>query len=237
MHGEPDYPPDFTHFDYVNPDAPKGGTMAMAAIGSSTASIRISSRARRRPGMGLVFETLTLPSPNDEAFSEYGLIAESIDMPDGPLMGAFKLRPEARWHDGQPMTVDDVIFSFDILKAKGQPIYRAYYADVVKAERDGERRVKFSSTAGNRELPLILGPDADAAEALLGRHATSTGRRSSRRSAAAPTGSSAVDAGRCITYERVPDYWARRPAGRRGRNNFDAIRYDYYRDRTSRSRR
>src|SRR3712207_4429173 len=103
------------------------------------------------------FESLLLSSA-DEPFSEYGLLAETVEMPEDRSWVAFTLRPEARWHDGRPVTVDDVIFSLDVLKTKGQPFYRAYYANVVKAEQDGERRVKFTfDDTINRELPLIVG--------------------------------------------------------------------------------
>ena len=115
----------------------------MAAIGSFDSLNPYIVKGSPAVGLGMVFETLTTQS-NDEPFSEYGLLAESIEMPEDRSWVAFKLRPQARWHDGQPVTVDDVIFSFETLKAKGPPFYRAYYANVVKAERDGERRVKFA---------------------------------------------------------------------------------------------
>ena len=157
MHGEVAYPPDFTHFSYVDPDAPKGGELAMAAIGSFDNLNPYIVRGTPASGIGLVFETLTTQS-NDEAFSEYGLIARTIEMPEDRSWVAFELRPEARWHDGKPVTVDDVIFSLDILKTKGAPFYRAYYANVVRAVADGLNRVKFEFDGTvNRELPLIVG--------------------------------------------------------------------------------
>lgn len=229
MHGEPNYPPGFTHFDYVDPDAPKGGSLTMAAIGSFDSLNPYIVKGSPAVGLGMVFETLTTQS-NDEAFSEYGLLAESIDMPEDRSWVAFELRPQARWHDGQPVTVDDVIFSFDILKAKGQPFYRAYYANVVKAERDGERRVKFVfDGSSNQELPLILGQMP-----VLPKHYWE-GREFDRTTLEPPLGSGpyrikSVDAGRSIAYERVPDYWGADIPVNRGRNNFDTLRYEYYRD-------
>lgn len=229
MHGEPAYPADFTHFAYVNPDAPKGGSLAMAAIGSFDSLNPYILKGNAAVGVGLVFETLTTQS-NDEAFSEYGLLAQSIEMPDDRSWVAFTLRPEARWQDGQPVTVDDVVFSFDILKAKGAPFYRAYYANVVKAEQDGERRVKFTfDGTSNRELPLILGQMP-----VLPKHYWE-GREFDRSTLEPPLGSGpyrvkSVDAGRSIVLERVPDYWGANIPVNKGRNNFDLIRYDYFRD-------
>ena len=176
-----------------------------------------------------MYETLTTQS-NDEAFSEYGLLAQTIEVPDDRSWVAFTLRPEARWHDGQPVTVDDVVFSFDILKAKGAPFYRAYYANVVKAEQDGERRVKFTfDGTNNRELPLILGQMP-----VLPKHYWE-GREFDRSTLEPPLGSGpyrvkSVDAGRSIVLERVPDYWGANIPVNKGRNNFDLIRYDYFRD-------
>lgn len=229
MHGEPAYPADFTHFAYVNPDAPKGGSLAMAAIGSFDSLNPYILKGNAAVGVGLVFETLTTQS-NDEAFSEYGLLAQSIEVPDDRSWVAFTLRPEARWQDGQPVTVDDVVFSFDILKAKGAPFYRAYYANVVKAQQDGERRVKFTfDGTNNRELPLILGQMP-----VLPKHYWE-GREFDRSTLEPPLGSGpyrvkSVDAGRSIVLERVPDYWGANIPVNKGRNNFDLIRYDYYRD-------
>ena len=158
-------------------------------------------------------------------------------MPEDRSWVAFELRPEARWHDGQPMTADDVIFSFERLKTKGHPFYRAYYANVAEAVADGERRVKFPfDGTDNRELPLILGQLP-----VLPKHYWE-GARLRRTTLEPPLGSGpyrikSVDAGRTIIYERVPDYWGADLPVNKGRNNFDEVRYDYYRDPTSRSRR
>jgi microcin C transport system substrate-binding protein len=229
MHGEPAYPPDFTHFDYVDPNAPRGGSLVMAAIGSFDSLNPYIVKGTPAAGLGMVFETLTTQS-NDEAFSEYGLLAERIDMPDDRSWVAFELRPQARWHDGQPVTVDDVIFSFDLLKTKGQPFFRAYYANVAQVVPDGERRVKFVfDGTNNRELPLILGQMP-----VLPKHYWN-GREFDRSTLEVPLGSGpyrvkSVDAGRGIAYERVDDYWGVDIPVNKGRNNFEELRYEYYRD-------
>ena len=229
MHGEVAYPPDFTHFSYVNPDAPKGGSLVMAAIGSFDNLNPYIVRGTPASGAGLVFETLTSQS-NDEAFSEYGLIARTIEMPEDRSWVAFELRPEARWHDGRPVTVEDVIFSLDILKTKGAPFYRAYYANVVEAVADGPNRVKFVfDGTTNRELPLIVGQLP-----VLPKHYWE-GKDFERTTLDPPLGSGpyrvkSVDAGRSIAYERVPDYWGADVPVNKGRNNFDEVRYEYYRD-------
>jgi microcin C transport system substrate-binding protein len=168
----------------------------------------------------------------DESESFYGLIAESIEMPADRSWVAFKLRPEARFHDGSPITVEDVIFSFEMLKTKGHPFYRGYYADIAKAEKAGPRQVRFHFSGGlNRELPAITGQlpvlsktyfaDKDFAkttlEPILG---------------SGPYRVEAVDPGRSITYQRVADYWGRDLPVNLGQHNFDRLRYDYYRDQT-----
>ena len=230
MHGDPAYPADFTHFAYVDPDAPKGGNLVMAAIGSFDSLNPYILKGNAAVGVGLVFETLTTQS-NDEAFSEYGLLAQSIEVPDDRSWVAFTLRPEARWQDGQPVTVDDVVFSFDILKAKGAPFYRAYYANVVKAVPDGERRVRFDLR--RHQQPRAAAdprPDAGAAQALLGEAASSTSRRSIRRWAAAPTGSRASMPAAASCWSGSRTIGAPTFPVNKGRNNFDEIRFDYYRD-------
>jgi microcin C transport system substrate-binding protein len=229
MHGDPLYGPNFTHFAYVDPNAPKGGSLSLAAIGSFDSLNPFIVKGTSATGLGLVYETLTTQS-NDEPFSEYGLIAETIEIPEDRSWVAYTLRPEARWHDGKPVTVEDVIFSFETLKAKGAPFYRAYYANVIKAVAEGERRVKFVFDGSvNRELPLIVGQMT-----VLPKHHWE-GREFDRSTLDVPLGSgpyrvASVDAGRAITYERVKDYWGAKIPVNNGRNNFDQIRYDYYRD-------
>ena len=231
MHGDLKYGPDFTHFDYVNPDAPKGGEVRQSAVGSFDNLNPFILKGQSASGIGRIFESLMTGS-EDEAFSQYGLIAESVEMPEDRSWVAFTLRAQARWHDGTQITVDDVLFSLEVLKTKGHPFYRAYYADVVKAEKIGERKVKFTFADGlNRELPLIIGELVILSKAYFETHDFE------KTTLESPLGSGpyrveSVDAGRSITYARVVDYWGADLPVRRGQDNFDVIRVDYYRDPT-----
>ena len=229
MHGDLKYGPDFEHFDYVNPNAPKGGTVTFASIGTFDTLNPFIIKGTSADGLGFLFETLTVQS-EDEPFSEYGLLAESIEMPEDRSWVAFTLRPEARWHDGRPVTVEDVIFSFDTLKEKGLPFYRAYYRNVIKAEAAGERRVKFTfEQTTNRELPLILGQLP-----ILPKHYYEN-VEFEKTTLQPPLGSGpyrikSLEPGRRIVYERAKDYWGADLPVSRGFYNFDEIRYEYYRD-------
>jgi microcin C transport system substrate-binding protein len=231
MHGEPKYGPDFKHFDYVNPDAPKGGEVRLHAVGTFDSLNGFILKGVAAVSLGNIYDSL-LTGSEDEAFTEYGLLAEKIEVPEDRSWAAFTLRPEARWHDGRPVTVEDVIFTIGLLKEKGHPFYRAYYASVASAEAAGERRVKFTFTGGeNRELPLIIGQMP-----VLPKHYWEK-RDFTRTTLDLPLGSGpyrigSVNAGRSITYERVEDYWARDLAVNRGKHNFDRMRYDYFRDAT-----
>lgn len=231
MHGDLKYGPDAKNFDYVNPNAPKGGAVRFSAMGTFDTLNPFVLKGDAAVGLGLVFDTLTIQS-SDEAFSEYGLLAQSMEVPDDRSWVVFTLRPEAKWHDGKPITVDDVIFSFDILKSKGRPNYRLYYADVIKAEKIADNKVKFTfKDATNRELPLIIGQLP-----ILPKHYWQ-GREFDKTTLEAPLGSgrykiASVDTGRSITYERVENYWGKDLWLNRGRDNFQSIRYDYYRDPT-----
>ncbi len=159
--GEPKYPADFKHYDYVNPDAPKGGTLNMVAVGTFDSLNPFVVQGVAAAGLsdfggGLLYDTLMTDSL-DQGSTQYPLIAEALQYPDDFSRVKFKLNPKAKWHDGQPITVDDVIWSFDVLKRQS-PMYNKYYGDVEKAEKTGEREVKFTfSQKGNRELPQILG--------------------------------------------------------------------------------
>ncbi|MEX0729221.1 MAG: extracellular solute-binding protein [Aquisalimonadaceae bacterium] len=231
LHGDLKYGPDFTHFDYVNPDASKGGGVRLSALGTYDNLNPFILRGVSPAGIGQVFDTLTVQSA-DEPFSEYGLIAEHVNVADDNSWVSFTLRPEARFHDGQPITVDDVIWTFDALKRDGHPSYRVYYSDIERAEKEGERSVKFHfSGSDNAELPMIIGQMP-----VLPSHYWEN-RDFTRTTNDPPLGSgpyriSQVDPGRSITYERVKDYWAADLPVNRGRYNFDTIRYDYYRDAT-----
>jgi microcin C transport system substrate-binding protein len=229
MHGEPKYGPDFKHLDYVNPDAPKGGSYTYRAIGSFDSFNPYTIQGN--PGPGASYETLTT-STLDEPFSQYGLIAETMEVPDDRSWVIFNLRKEARWHDGKPITADDVVFTFNLLKAKGPPNLQAYYQSVTKAEKIGDLRVKFSFAPGdNRELPLIIGQmpvlsqagwkDKDIEQPTL-----------DIPDGSGPYKLGKYEAGRYVTLERVKDYWGKDLPINVGQNNFDTIRYDYYRDDT-----
>lgn len=231
LFGDLKYGPDFTHFDYVNPDAPKGGTAHFASIGSYDTFNPYIIKGVPAAGLGYTVETLMTPSL-DEPDSEYGLIAESVEVAPDRTWVIYNLRKEARFQDGSPITPDDVIWTFNTLREKGRPNFRSYYADVTSVEKVGERGVKFVLKDGqNRELPQILGQLP-----VLSKAWWST-RDFDKTTLEAPLGSGpykieSFDAGRSITYRRVPDYWGANLPVNRGRFNFDVIRYDYYRDPT-----
>ncbi len=229
MFGEPRYPADFKHFSYVNPNAPQGGQIRLGSAGTFDSFNPYIIKGNAAAGIDA--ETLTVASA-DEPFTRYGLIAETITWPEDRSWVEFTLRREARWHDGRPITVDDVIFSFETLKTKGAPEYRFYYRPIEKAEQTGERSVRFRfNQAGNRELPLIAGEIP-----VLAKHYWET-RDFERTTLEPPLGSgpyriAAFEAGRHVVVERVADYWGRDLAVNRGINNFDRIRTDYFRDET-----
>ena len=231
MHGAPKYGPEFTHFDYVNPHAPKGGTVKQAVIGTFDSLNPFIIRGVAAAQIGLIYDTLMVGSA-DEAFTVYGLVAETIEVPEDRSWVAFTLRPEARFHDGSPITAEDVIFSFNILRDKGEPFFRAYYGNVTRVEKLGPRKVKFTFKPGeNRELPLIVGQLNILPKAYW------EGRDFDKPTLEPPLGSGpykveSVDPGRSLTYRRVEDYWARDLPVNVGQYNFDVIRIEYYRDAT-----
>ena len=231
MHGAPKYGPEFTHFDYVNPHAPKGGTVKQAFIGTFENLNQFIIRGVAAAQIGLIYDTLMAGSA-DEALTMYGLVAETIEVPEDRSWVAFTLRPEARFHDGSPITAEDVIFSFNILRDKGKPFYRAYYDNVTRVEKVGPRKVKFTFKPGeNRELPLIVGQLNILPKAYW------EGRDFDKPTLEPPLGSGpykveSVDPGRSLTYRRVEDYWARDLPVNVGQYNFDVIRIEYYRDAT-----
>jgi microcin C transport system substrate-binding protein len=231
LHGDIKYDANFKHFDYVNPNAPKGGEAKMAGLGTFDNLNPFILKGVPAIGLGLIYNTL-LAASLDEPGTEYGDLAESVEIPPDFSWVAFTLRANARWHDGKPVTVEDVIFTMEALKAKGHPFYRSYYANVTTVEKTGPRTVKFSFSGGeNRELPLILGQLA-----IVPKHYWEN-RNFDETTAKPPLGSGpykieSLEIGRYITYSRVADYWGEDLPVHVGQNNFDVIRYDYYRDAT-----
>lgn len=231
MHGDLKYPPGFAHFDYVNPQAPKGGAVRLAGVRTFDTLNPFTLKGVAAAGSNYVFQTLLTPSA-DEPFSEYGLIAETVETPEDRSWVAFNLRPEARFHDGTPITAEDVVWTFNTLMTKGHPRFRLYYGSVDKAVAESRLRVRFAFKPGvNRELPLIIGQLP-----VLPRHYWAD-KDFEKTTMTPPLGSgpyrfAEVDPGRSVTLERVPDHWARNLGVARGRFNFDRIRVDYFRDNT-----
>jgi microcin C transport system substrate-binding protein len=231
LFGNLKYGPDFTHFDYANPQAPKGGTLQLSAIGTFDTLNPFVIKGVPAEGLSRIFDTLTVAS-EDEPGSEYGLVADSIAVAPDRLSVLYTIRKTARFHDGTPMTPDDVVWTFNTLRAQGNPFYRSYYGDVTKVEKEGERGVRFYfKSAANRELPQILGEMPVLSKAYW------SGRDFTKTTLDPPLGSgpyeiAKVDPGRSITYRRVADYWGSDLPVNKGRYDFDTIRYDYYRDAT-----
>jgi microcin C transport system substrate-binding protein len=241
----PKYPADFTHFNYVNPDAPKGGAIKIRAIGTFDNLNPAIFRGNLALDMGLIYDQL-MSSSLDEPSVEYCLLCEWVSYPDDFSSVTFKLRGEAKWHDGKPVTPEDVIFSMEIATGKdprtGQyynPRTAQYYKNVVKGEKTGPREVTFHfDTKNNRELPLITGQLLVLPKHYwTGKDAKGNNRNIASSTLEPPLSSGPYkigdfQAGRSIRYERVPDYWGANLPVNRGTNNFDTIQVDYYRDLT-----
>lgn len=231
MLGRPALPPDFPYFPYVNPNAPKGGEVALSALGSFDDFNRFIVRGTAAADIGRVYDTLLVGSA-DEAATAYGHLAQTVELPADRMWVAFELRPEARFNDGTPVTAEDVAWTFDTLRKEGRPYYRQYYADVRDATVEGPRRVVFHFKSNqNRELPLILGEMP-----VLPKHWWQ-GRDFSRPLTDPPLGSGPYrvdrfEFGRTVSYKRVENWWARDLPTGRGLNNFDVIRFEYFRDAT-----
>jgi len=231
MHGDLKYGPDFRHFDYANPAAPSGGEVRFHAVGTFD-SFNAWILGGVPAGVGAVSLDTLMVSSADEPFSKYCLLCETIEVPADRSWITFHLRPQARFHDGKPVTADDVIWTFETIRTKGHPFFRSYYGSVQKVEKLDERSVKFSFADGtNRELPLIVG------ELPVFSKAWWSTRDFSRPSLEPQLGSGpyridTFEAGRFVTLRRVNDYWGRDLPVRRGHNNFDVMRYDWYRDPT-----
>ncbi|MGV6474431.1 extracellular solute-binding protein [Azotobacter vinelandii] len=225
----PKYPADYRHFEYVNPDAPKGGTLRLADYGGFDSLNPFIPKGNVERRIGMVYDSLTYHA-QDEPFTEYGLIAEKIEKaPDNGFV-RFYINPKARFHDGRPITAEDVKFTFETLIEHGDPMYRHYYADVAQVVVEEPLKVRFDfKHRDNRELPLILGQLQ-----ILPKHWWES-RDFAKTSLEAPLGSgpyrvAKLESGRSIRYERVADWWAKDLPVSRGQYNFDAIVVDYYRD-------
>ncbi len=233
----PKYPAHFPHFDYVNPAAPKGGSIRLSALGSFDSFNLTLPRGSIAAGIGNIYDTL-MTSSYDEVASEYGLLAEAVSYPEDYSAVSYRLREGAKWHDGTPITTEDVQWSLETLR-KNHPFYAQYYRNVKDIQITDERTITFTfDEKGNRELPQILGQLP-----ILPKHwwtdtnAQGQPRNITQTSLEPPLGSGAYrirsfNAGRSITYERVPDYWAKDLAVNAGKNNFDTLHYEYFRDGT-----
>jgi microcin C transport system substrate-binding protein len=235
--GEPNYGSDFKHFDWVNPDAPKGGIVRGFVQGSFDSLNPYTVQGDPAGGLGLTFDSLMAASL-DEPSAEYALVAEWVSYPDDYSSVTFGLRPEARFHDGKPVTPEDVVYSLEALK-KAHPRYAFYYKNVVKAEKTGEHEVTFTfDVKGNRELPHIVGQLMVLPKHYWqGQRSDGQPRDITKSTLEAPLGSGPyrvkdVDPGRSITFERVADYWAKDLPVAKGQWNFDEIKLNYFRDRT-----
>ncbi len=239
LFGELKYSPGFKRFDYVNPNAPKGGTTRLGGLGTfDNFNIVVAGvKGNIAAGLNEIYDTLMAPAL-DEVSTEYGLLAEAVSHPADFSLVIYRLRPEAKWHDGKPVTPEDVIFSLEAFKTHS-PMYSGYYRHVVKAEKTGEREITFTfDSPGNRELPQIVGQLI-----VLPKHWwEGTDASGKKRDIAAttlepPLGCGAYRikefvAGRTVAIERVKDYWARDLNVNVGRDNFDEIRYEFFRDAT-----
>jgi microcin C transport system substrate-binding protein len=231
MNGQPRYPADFSHFDYANPDAPKGGQVRLAATGTFDSFNPFIVKGNSADGLGLLFDTLTEQSL-DEPFSEYGLLADRIQVAEDRSSMTFHLREGALFHDGTPVTAQDVAFTFKILVEQGNPHYAQYYADVERVHvADAQTVTFFFKPGSSQELPLILGQLPVLSEASW------KGRDFSASSLDIPVGSGPYrigefKPGQRLTFVRDPEYWGRDLPVNKGRHNFDTIIYDYYRDLT-----
>ncbi|GHA18020.1 ABC transporter substrate-binding protein [Devosia pacifica] len=233
--GEPKYPEGFEHFDYVNVDAPKGGLVRLGEMGGFDTFNPVLPRGEAASGLGLVYETLMTPSM-DEVLTDYGLLAEALRFPADYSSVTYRMNPDAHWHDGEPVTADDVIWSFEIQKELS-PNIAQYYANVTDAEETAPGEVTFTfNETGNRELPKILGQLL-----VLPKHwwegTNEDGEQRDIRSSTLepPMGSgpyrlASFSPGQTVSYERVEDYWGLEHNTEIGQNNFGEIRYEYFLD-------
>ena len=231
LFGDLKYASGFAHFDYVDPAAPKCGEIGLATVGTFDNLNPFILKGVEAAGTDLPFDSL-LATAFDEPDAAYGLIAESVELADDRSWVRFRLNAQARWHDGTPITADDVVFTFETLMTKGHPTYRIIYADVSGATKLSEREVEFQlSNRENRKLPLMIGGLQIISKAYY------TANEFDKTTLTPPLGSGpyrvdSVDPGRAVAYRRVTDYWAKDLPVNVGRHNFEVMRWDYYRDRT-----
>ena len=239
LFGSLKYSADFKRFDYVNPDAPKGGIARQISLGTfDNFNIAIAGvKGSIAPAVGLIYETL-MSHAQDEVATEYGLLAEAAQHPDDFAWVTYRLRKEARWHDGKPVTPEDVIYSLDQLK-KLSPMYSSYYRHVAKVEKIGDREIKFTfDSPGNRELPHIVGELMVLPQHYWeGTDGQGRKRDISQTTLEPPLGSGPYRvkefvAGRSVSLERVKDYWGANLPVQVGQNNFDELRFEFFRDNT-----
>ena len=228
--GDLKYPPGFTHFDYVNADAPKGGEIKLQSVGTYETVNPFILKGRKEELAGLVFDTL-MARAMDEPDAVYGLVAKTAELSEDRSRIVFNLDSRARFHDGSPVTAADVVFSFEILVKEGHPNYRIIYRDVEKAEALGPAKVRFVFKPGiHRDLPTRLADLPVLSKAYYAK------AKFNETTFTPPLGSgpyriARVEPGRTIVYQRAADYWARDLPVNRGRHNFERIRVEYYRDR------
>lgn len=227
------YKANYKKFSFVNPSAPKQGQLTRGGFGTFNSLNGFILQGNPASGIGLIYDTLTYHGP-EEAFTEYGLLAKTLEIPRGDKIDwiIYHLHDSAKFSDGKPVTAKDVVFSFNLLMSKGQPLYRVYYGDVAKVEALDKHRVKFTfKHSNNKELHLILGQLP-----VLPQHYWK-GKDFTKVSLDAPIGSGPytigeIKPGRSITYELNPNYWGKDLPVNRGRHNFAKVKYQYYRDLT-----
>lgn len=235
--GEPKYPEDFAHFDYVNPEAPKGGTVRQGVLGGFDTFNPILPQGEPESNISWIYETLMTPSM-DEVLTDYGLLAEAMSFPEDYSSVTFRMDPDARWHDGTPVTAEDVVWSFET-QMQHNPNVAQYYANVTSAEVTAPGEVTFSfDETGNRELPKIVGQLMVLPQHWWeGTDASGNPRNIAASTLEPPLGSGPYRIGefvpgRSVTYERVEDYWGIDHPTQVGANNFDQLRYEYFLDTT-----
>ena len=229
MHGEPALPPDFKSLPYVNPDAPKGGQLRQAVTGTFDSVNPFIVKGSSATGVRTyVFESL-LGRNWAEPFSLYGLLADSIDVSDDRQTFTFKLRPEAKFSDGSPVTAADVVFSMETLRDKGRPNFKNSYSKITKVETPDDHTIVFHQESGDRELPLIIGVMPIVSKAFWSSR-TFDATTLDPIMGSGPYVIAEVKAGESIIYRRSPDYWGKDLAISKGLWNFDEVRFDYYRD-------